>query len=262
MRAAKGGHRCLSYQCLALLFVSLLPAVRAYLGIPVKPSLGPRRLALHSSRVNSPAQPIGVCLSRQGPSNVLSGIHGAFFTGPVQLSKVRHRPILRMAAGGADGDKLAAAEKALDDAIANNDVNAINKWMKTIERLQGPSAGAAPYSKKKISKDEESAAIQELLGRLDNNVADDVADALTATALEDMAVAQEAAERALDEAVASNDGVAIASATRRLKEMQGAAAGDAAVDRAKLPGSDVERDLAEALEQAAIDEGSIPPPIQ
>jgi hypothetical protein len=164
-----------------------------------------------------------------------------------------------MAAGGADGDKLAAAEKALDDAIANNDVNAINKWMKTIERLQGPSAGAAPYSKKKISKDEESAAIQELLGRLDNDVADDVADALTATALEDMAVAQEAAERALDEAVASNDGVAIASATRRLKEMQGAAAGDAAVDRAKLPGSDVERDLAEALEQAAIDEGSLPP---
>jgi len=56
---------------------------------------------------------------------------GAFVT------TLRPRPLrLRMAAGAPDGDKLAEAEAALDEAIASSDVNEINKWMKTIEKLQ------------------------------------------------------------------------------------------------------------------------------
>jgi hypothetical protein len=47
-------------------------------------------------------------------------------------------------------------------------------------------AGAQGYTMKKMSKEEEALAIQELLGRLDDDAADDVADALTASALEDM----------------------------------------------------------------------------
>jgi len=47
-------------------------------------------------------------------------------------------------------------------------------------------AGAQGYTMKKMSKEEEAVAIQELLGRLDDDAADDVADALTASALEDM----------------------------------------------------------------------------
>jgi hypothetical protein len=74
-----------------------------------------------------------------------------------------------MAAGpnSDSGDKLAEAEAALDDAISSSDVNAINKWMKVLEKLQaegGSPAGAEPYTKKKMSKEDEAAAIQELLG--------------------------------------------------------------------------------------------------
>lgn len=69
------------------------------------------------------------------------------------------------------------------------------------------------------------------------------------------AVALQAAEAALDDAIASNDAAAISSCTRRLEDLQGTAARGETVDRASLPGSDVERDLAEALELAAIDAG-------
>ena len=90
--------------------------------------------------------------------------------GPVVLAPRLRRPLpLCMTAGtsGDSGDKLTEAEAALDDAIASSDVNAINKWMKVIEKLQaqgGGPAGAEPYTKKKMSKEDEAAAIQELLG--------------------------------------------------------------------------------------------------
>jgi len=82
-----------------------------------------------------------------------------------------------------------------------------------------------------------------------------MADALTETALEDMAVSVKAAESALDEAIAANDAPAIAAATARLRMLQGSGAGETAVDMSGLPGSDVERELSEALEKAALDEG-------
>ena len=86
---------------------------------------------------------------------------------PAPLRRRAWAPVLRMGAGAPDpADRLAEAEAALDDAIAASDVNAINKWMKAIERLQaegGAGAGAKPYVKK-MSKEEETAAIQELLG--------------------------------------------------------------------------------------------------
>jgi hypothetical protein len=78
---------------------------------------------------------------------------------------------------------LADAEAALDDAIAENDVGAINKWMKTIERLhakQGVASGGS--SPKKMTKDEEAAAIEELLGRIGGDVVSDTAAAAAAEA--------------------------------------------------------------------------------
>jgi hypothetical protein len=230
--------------------VSLCPSVLAYVGIHLVPlRCGPLSVA-HCARPTFWRTALDD--ARSGAARHLRPpVPGAF--------PIRQGPRLRMAAGSGDENKLAEAEAALDDAIADNDVNAINKWMKVLEKLQvvaGGAAGAAPYSQKKMSKEEEAEAIQELLGRLNDNAADDVADALTATALEDMAVALQAAESALDDAIASSDAAAIASATRRLEELQGSAAGDAAIDFATLPGSDVERDLAAALESAALEEGA------
>ena len=56
--------------------------------------------------------------------------------------------------------------------------------------------------------------------RIDDNAADDVADALTSAALDSMALAAKAAEAELDEAIAANDAPAIAAATQRLQELQ------------------------------------------
>ena len=61
--------------------------------------------------------------------------------------------------------------------------------------------------------------------RIDDNAADDVADALTSAALDSMALAAKAAEAELDEAIAANDAPAIAAATQRLQELQGAPEG-------------------------------------
>lgn len=169
-------------------------------------------------------------------------------------------PVLRMSDGASDGgDALAQAEAALEDAVASNDVNGISKWMKKIESLQGTNGGTAGTPPpQKMSKEEEAAAIEELLGRLDDGVAEDVAAAITATALDDLTVEAKVAETALDEAIAAGDAPAIASATRRLDRLRSMAGADepaAPVDKSEIPGTDVERDLAEALEQAALDEG-------
>jgi hypothetical protein len=166
-------------------------------------------------------------------------------------------PLLRMAAGGDasdPGDKLREAEAELDDAIASSDVNAMNKWMKVIERLQPEGGGSAP-AVKKMTKQEEEAAIRELLGRIDDNAAGDVADALASAELESMALAAAAAEAELDEAIAASDAPGIAAAVQRLQQLQGTGAGNSAMDWSALPGPDVEREIAEALEQAALEQG-------
>ena len=166
-------------------------------------------------------------------------------------------PLLRMAAGDASGtgdNKLQEAEAELDDAIASSDVNAINKWMKVIERLQPEGGGSGP-AVKKMTKQEEEAAIQELLGRLDDNAAGEVADALASAELESMALAAAAAEAELDEAIAASDAPGIAAAVQRLQQLQGTGAGNSAMDWSALPGPDVERELGEALEQAALEQG-------
>jgi hypothetical protein len=51
----------------------------------------------------------------------------------------RMRTCLRAGSGGAD--ELAAAEARLEEAVENNDINAITKALKEIERLQGNDAG-------------------------------------------------------------------------------------------------------------------------
>lgn len=177
------------------------------------------------------------------------------------VAQSRLLPLRMTASDSGAADALAQAEAALDDAVASNDVNAISKWMKKIESLHAANDGSASnIPNKKMSKEEEAAAIEELLGRIDDGVAEDVADAIAATALDDLTVEVKSAEAALDEAVAAGDAPAIASATRRLDRLQGSMAGaDEAtpplVDKSDMPGTDVERDLAEALEQAAIEEG-------
>ena len=226
--------------------LAVVPA-DAFHGGPL--ALMPRRLRPSAARL-----PAGVCgkggLSTARPllRGSLPGAHCPF-------------PVLRMSDGASDGDDaLAQAEAALEDAVASNDVNGISKWMKKIESLQGANGsttGTPPP--RKMSKAEEAAAIEELLGRLDDGVAEDVAAAITATALDDLTVEAKAAETALDEAIAAGDAPAIASATRRLDRLSSMAGADdapaAVVDKSEIPGTDVERDLAEALEQAALDEG-------
>jgi len=96
---------------MAVLAAALAPAVHAYLNAP------PASWRALRSR--------GSACQGQACSK------GAFVT------TLRPRPLrLRMAAGAPDSDKLAQAEAALDEAIASSDVNDINKWMKTIEKLQ------------------------------------------------------------------------------------------------------------------------------
>jgi hypothetical protein len=49
------------------------------------------------------------------------------------------RTSLRASNGGAD--EIAAAEARLQDAVDNNDINAITKALKELEKLQGKDAG-------------------------------------------------------------------------------------------------------------------------
>jgi len=65
----------------------------------------------------------------------------------------------------------------------------------------------------------------------------------------------QAAEAALDDAIANNDAAAIASCARRLRGLQGTASRGYSFERSSVPGTAVERDIAEALEQAALDAG-------
>jgi hypothetical protein len=163
-----------------------------------------------------------------------------------------------MAAGGAESDAVLTAEAALDEAIAEGDVNTISKCIKALEDLQGEAAGAAPFKKQKIRAGEAGEAVQEILGASDDEAPDDVADALTTTALEDMAREIQVAEASIEWAIQSSDTAAISNAMRHLGELQeilGGFSKSAAFNaKAMMWPDDVSRDLSEALELAALDE--------
>ena len=180
----------------------------------------------------------------------------------VQPAPRRGGTVLRMVAaegdpGNVGDERLREAEAALDAAIAGNDVNEMNKWMKAIEKLQaagGGRAGSAPL--KKMSKEEEAAEIRALLGIIDDaaaGAANAEADAPEGAALDGMDVALRAAEAALDEAVAAGDAPAIARATRHLESLVPKSSFPEKLPEA--PGPDVQRDLAASLEEAALDAG-------
>jgi len=78
---------------------------------------------------------------------------------------------------------------------------------------------------------------------------------LTCSCADSIAVVVQAAEAALDDAIANNDAAAIASCARRLRGLQGTASRGYSFERSSVPGTAVERDIAEALEQAALDAG-------
>ena len=136
---------------------------------------------------------------------------------------LRKRMSMAASEGAGDGEALAKAEAALDSAIEDGDVEAMSKCIKEIENLQVAAtgeAGGAPWQKKTMSKEELAAEVQDLLGRLDDGAADEVADALTGAGLEDMAVELQVAEAAVEWAVENNDASALRLAMGHLSELQ------------------------------------------
>jgi len=176
----------------ALLLLLAAPLVHAYI-----PSL---LMPLRSLHV--PCNSLAASVNRPVRGVALGGCFYAPQFRPV-------RPLcMGVGVGTSDGSTMADAEVALDEAISCSDIDGISKSLKRIAKLQVAKDGAAggtPYTAKKITKEDEAAAIQELLGKLDNNAADDVADALTQNALEEMAFELQVAEAALGWALDEND---------------------------------------------------------
>ena len=227
----------------ALLAAMIVTTTRAWVALPWNPPA-------HSRALRAPLQPArGAC---QRPRSL------RIPAGPAGGAMLLPRPPLRMAAGGAESDAVLKAEAALDEAIAEGDVNTISKCIKALEDLQGEAAGAAPFKKQKIRAGEAGEAVQEILGASDDEAPDDVADALTTTALEDMAREIQVAEASIEWAIQSSDTAAISNAMRHLGELQEVLGGfskSAAFNaKAMMWPDDVSRDLSEALELAALDE--------
>ena len=232
-----GPRVCLSF---AVLCLSLVSDAHAWIGVSHVPG---SILALRGARMTGNGY-----LMRDAfkPPFLLAPVH-------------RRRPLLRMSSG--NGDALAEAEAALDDAISNGEVESISKCLKKIEELQGSAAGMRPFDKKMVSTAEQSAEIQEFLGSQNDEAVDAVADALTSTALEDMATELQVAEAAIEWAISGNDTPAVSKAMSHLQELQELYGGFSsatpfAANSAALPWpDDVSREISEALELAALDEG-------
>ena len=191
--------------------------------------------------------------------------------GPQTRGFARYPRALRMTKMNGDFEymrtlnTLADAEQALDDAIADGDPDGMTQCIKAIEMLQlkeSGEAGGKPFQKKRIIKAELDEAVMELLfGQKEDDAADDVVDALTTNALEEMAVELQVAEAAVEWAISHNDAQALRRALRHLSNLQEVCGGftsatpfDDQSPLTQFPDA-MAREISGALERAAREQG-------
>eukprot|EP00960_Hanusia_phi_P071838 767645-Hanusia_phi.AAC.6 len=152
--------------------------------------------------------------------------------------------------------ELELAEQQLEDAVASNDVNAINKAIAKLEKIQGPLAGKKAFDKSSIDKAKETDLINSMLGKSTDapvEAAEDLADTIAQAEAAHEQTEIDALEKYLEDSIISHDAEGAEIAISKLRALiQETDQETATTGESKDEAADA---VASALEKASIEEG-------